>query len=69
MNQPKYQELSNEIGSCPNCKGENYDYGSNEIQDQILSYKVTCTYCGQEWDECYKMVFSGNWGTKIKRGK
>lgn len=50
-----------EVGRCPLCKSYNVSFGATDIDDNGVTYECKCRDCGAYWDECYDMVFAGNW--------
>lgn len=44
-------------GYCPNCLGENLEYGSVTVCGQILSYPVHCKDCNQDFREIYDALY------------
>ena len=51
---------SNENGRCPICNGANLNYGSIEIEGDMLYYPWKCEDCSQEGEEWYNLAFAGH---------
>lgn len=49
-----------EPGVCPICNSNQVSFGATDVDDGV-SYECECQDCGACWDECYDMVFAGNW--------
>ena len=49
-----------EKGKCPYCGSENVEYGSLEICDEGVYYKVFCNDCENNFEEHYDLKFAGH---------
>lgn len=54
--------VPNEQGVCPVCNGENLEYGSSDIEGDVMGYEWTCEDCGSEGMEWYDITFNSNHG-------
>lgn len=57
-----------EEGKCILCGSVEIEFSSAEIDEAGLTYHCTCCECGATYDECYDMVFAGNWNIRDKNG-
>ena len=48
-----------EQGKCPKCNEMELDYGSMDIQDDMVYYPFTCENCGHSGKEWYNLEFNG----------
>lgn len=48
-------------GICPICGSDNVAYEVSKIDEAGLTYPCECHSCGAKFDECYDLVFAGNW--------
>lgn len=46
-------------GYCPVCGSSCINYGSMDIEDNVVSYPAQCNDCGATWNEDYELVFCG----------
>jgi transcription elongation factor Elf1 len=53
---------------CPICGSENISYSCGEIDETGVTYECECSYCGASFNECYDLVFAGNWNITDKDG-
>lgn len=49
-----------EEGVCPYCGGSDIDYGSVELEDEMICYPATCNSYGRRFDEWYNLSFVGH---------
>lgn len=45
--------------TCPVCGSSMVNYGSSDLNDDIMSYPCECADCGATWNEDYELVFCG----------
>lgn len=45
--------------TCPVCGSSMVNYGSSDLDDNIISYPCECTDCGATWSEDYNLSFCG----------
>ena len=50
---------------CPFCKGENFTYGSIELEGEQCFFPRECEDCGAKWEEWYNMDFI--WHENLKK--
>ena len=55
-------------GKCILCGSEEIEFSPAEIDEAGLTYHCTCYECGAKFDECYDLVFAGNWNIIDKNG-
>jgi len=51
---------SNEPGKCPMCGTENLEYGSIDIEDNLMGYPWQCKTCGAKGTEWYTTQFDSH---------
>ena len=45
--------------TCPVCGSSMVNYGSSDLNDNIMSYPCECADCGATWNEDYSLNFCG----------
>lgn len=55
-------------GTCPLCQSTNVDFQSNPVDEAGFSYSCECLTCGATWEDCYDLVFAGQWNIADKKG-
>jgi transcription elongation factor Elf1 len=50
-----------EEGKCPLCSSKNVYFYPMNRDDAGLTYHAKCEDCGAKYDECYDLIFAGNW--------
>jgi hypothetical protein len=54
---PNWKRYLDEMGkTCPHCDGKDFNTGSFNSDDGYAWQRVTCSSCGCEWDDIYKLV-------------
>lgn len=48
-------------GVCPLCHSNKVSFGAMDMNESGATYERECQNCGANWDECYDIVFAGNW--------
>lgn len=51
---------SNSEGVCPKCNGTNLNYGSIEMEGNMMYYPWECEDCSQSGEEWYDLIFAGH---------
>ena len=45
--------------TCPVCGSSMVNYGSSDLNDNIMSYRCECNDCGATWNEDFALTFCG----------
>ena len=53
----KFKKISE--GYCPCCGSSMVNYGSSNLNDNVMSYPCECADCGATWNEDYILNFCG----------
>ena len=54
------ENVSKDMGRCPNCGSLMVEYIDGEISDGNYVYTCMCRECASEWNEVHKLAFIGN---------
>lgn len=54
---------------CPLCGSSEVNYGSSNLDDNVISYECECNKCGATWNEDYTLCFAGVSKVFNKEGK
>ena len=60
-------EFDGERGVCPYCGSENVDYDASELEGESLYFPAICNDCNNDFNEYYKLEFTGHWGYPLKK--
>jgi len=56
LSKMKIREYVKSNGSnCPYCGNDFLEGGDRELNNGVVSWRVTCKDCGRYWDELYKL--------------
>lgn len=55
-------------GECPFCKSYDVDFQPAIVDDAGVTYKCECQRCHATFNQCYDMIFAGNWDIRDARG-
>ena len=55
--------------TCPKCGSSMVNYGSSDLNDDVMSYPCECTDCGTTWNEDFALTFCGISKVYNKDGK
>jgi predicted nucleic-acid-binding Zn-ribbon protein len=51
---------SNEMGRCPFCNSQYFEYGAIEFESDLCYFPWKCMKCGHTGEEWYSMEFVGH---------
>ena len=52
--------LVNKMGVCANCKEQDLEYGTIQLEGESAYFPYKCNNCGLEGEEWYSMEFTGH---------
>ena len=55
--------------TCPKCGSTMVNYGSSDLNDDVMSYPCECENCGATWNEDFTLTFCGISKVYDKDGK
>ena len=58
MTKEKNIEIEGNEGECPECSGNDLNYGCSYNVDGCIYYPYTCNSCGFEGEEWYNLSFT-----------
>lgn len=54
------KKLLNYEGQCPFCGSCDLNYGTIELEGDMMYYPWKCEHCGHEGEEWYNLIFAGH---------
>ena len=63
------EKIIYERNKCPYCGSENIEYGSLELVDEQMYYRMTCKDCKKDSREWYSLSYIETVGAHIKEEK